>query len=128
MRDQPNILLIEADQLAAFVLPMFDPKGQALTPNLDALAQDGVVFRNAYSNSPLCCPSRASKFTGRLPSSHEVWGNGAELRSEIPTFMHFLRSAGYRNVVSGKCHFIGADQLHGFDRRLTPDMYPSRFD
>ncbi|MXY33910.1 MAG: choline-sulfatase [Boseongicola sp. SB0664_bin_43] len=128
MRSQPNILLIEADQLAAFVLPTFDPKGQAKTPNLDALARDGVVFQNAYSNSPLCCPSRASKFTGRLPSSHEVWGNGAELRSEIPTFMHFLRSAGYHNVVSGKCHFIGADQLHGFDRRLTPDMYPSRFD
>ena len=128
MKCQPNFLLIEADQLAAFALSMYDPDGQAIAPNLDSLARDGVVFRNAYSNSPLCCPSRASKFTGRLPSSHEVWGNGAELRSEIPTFMHFLRSVGYRNVASGKCHFIGADQLHGFDRRLTPDMYPSRFD
>ncbi len=128
MNEQPNILLVEADQMAAFVLSMYNPKGQAITPNLDALARDGVVFQNAYSNSPLCCPSRASKFSGRLPSSHEVWGNGAEFRSEIPTVMHFLRSAGYRCVVSGKCHFIGADQLHGFDRRLTPDMYPSRFD
>ena len=128
MTSRPNILLVEADQMAAFVLPMYNERGQARTPNLDALARDGVVFRNAYSNSPLCCPSRASMFSGRLPWSHEVWGNGAEFRSEIPTFMHFLRSAGYRNAVSGKCHFIGADQLHGFDKRLTPDMYPSRFD
>lgn len=42
--------------------------------------------------------------------------------------MHFLRSAGYRCTVSGKCHFIGADQLHGFDKRLTTDMYPAGFD
>nr|WP_306266168.1 choline-sulfatase [Pararhizobium sp. IMCC3301] len=128
MTEQPNILLIEADQLTAFVLSIYRPGGQAMTPNLDALARDGVVFENAYSNSPLCCPSRASKFSGRQPSSHEVWGNGAEFRSEIPTMMHFLRSAGYRCVVSGKCHFIGADQLHGFDKRLTTDMYPSGFD
>lgn len=125
---RPNVLLIEADQMTAFVLSMYNPNGQAKTPHLDALARDGVVFENAYSNSPICCPSRASKFTGRLPSSHEVWGNGAEFRSELPTVMHFLRSAGYRCVVSGKCHFIGADQLHGFDKRLTTDMYPAGFD
>ena len=128
MNRQPDILLIEADQLAAFVLSMYRSGAQAITPNLDKLADQGVVFENAYCNSPLCCPSRASKFTGRLPSSHEVWGNGAEFRSELPTMMHFLRSVGYRCVVSGKCHFIGADQCHGFDKRLTTDMYPSGFD
>lgn len=104
---RPNILLIEADQMAAFVLSMYAQGGQAKTPNLDALAAEGVVFENAYSNSPICCPSRASKFTGRLPSTHEVWGNGAEFRSELPTMMHFLRSEGYRCAVSGKCHFLG---------------------
>lgn len=124
---KPNILLIEADQMAAFPLSFYNPDGQALTPNLDALARTGVVFDNAYSNSPLCCPSRASKFTGRLPSGHEVWGNGSEFAADIPTMMHFLKSSGYRTAVSGKCHFIGPDQLHGFDRRLTTDMYPSDF-
>ena len=125
---RPNILLIEADQMAAFPLSFCDPRGQALTPNLDALAEAGVVFANAYCNSPLCCPSRASKFTGQLPSAHEVWGNGAEFRASLPTMMPFLRSGGYRTVASGKTHFIGPDQLHGFDRRLTTDMYPSNFD
>ena len=126
--EHPNILLIEADQMAAFPLEFCNPDGQAKTPNLSALACDGLVFENAYCNSPLCSPSRASKFTGRLPTSHQVWGNGAELTSGTPTMMHFLRSAGYRTACSGKCHFVGADQLHGFDRRLTTDMYPSNFD
>ena len=125
---KPNILLIEADQMAAFPLSFCNANGQAITPHLDALARDGVVFENAYCNSPLCAPSRASKFTGRLPTSHEVWGNGSELHSDIPTMMHFLRSEGYRTNCSGKCHFVGRDQLHGFDRRLTTDMYPSNFD
>ncbi len=128
MTDCPNILLIETDQMAAFPLEFQNPGGQAITPNLSALASEGIVFENAYCNSPLCSPSRASKFTGRLPTSHQVWGNGAELSSQTPTMMHFLRSAGYRTVCSGKCHFVGADQLHGFDRRLTTDMYPSNFD
>ena len=52
---------------------------------------------------------------------------GSEFSSDIPTMMHFLRHAGYRNIVSGKTHFIGADQSHGFDRRLTTDIYPSDF-
>ncbi len=128
MTNRPNILLIEADQMAAFPLEFYDPEGQAKTPNLSELARNGIVFESAYCNSPLCSPSRASKFSGRLPTSHQVWGNGAELSSETPTMMHFLRSAGYRTVCSGKCHFVGADQLHGFDRRLTTDMYPSNFD
>ena len=114
--------------MAAFPLGFCNSDGQAKTPNLNELASGGVVFENAYCNSPLCSPSRASKFTGRLPTSHHVWGNGAELPSETPTMMHFLRSSGYRTVCSGKCHFVGADQLHGFDHRLTTDMYPSNFD
>ena len=114
--------------MAAFPLSFYRPDGQAITPNLDAMAREGVVFENAYCNSPLCSPSRASKFSGRLPTSHEVWGNGSEFHSDIPTVMHFLRSSGYRTVCSGKCHFVGGDQLHGFDRRLTTDMYPSNFD
>lgn len=121
MTDQPNILFIQADQLTAFVLSMYRDDAQARTPNLDALAAEGVVMENAYSNCPICCPARASQFSGRLPSTHEVWGNGAEFCAKIPTVAHFLRSVGYECVVSGKCHFIGPDQLHGFDRRLTTD-------
>ncbi len=122
---KPNIILIQADQMASFVLPFYNSKGQAIAPNLAKLAAEGVLFTNAYCNSPLCAPSRTCMFTGTNSSRNEVWGNGSEFSSDQPTMMHFLRHAGYRNVVSGKTHFIGADQLHGFDKRLTTDIYPS---
>ena len=124
---KPNILFIQADQMASFVLPIYNPNGQAIIPNLTALADDGVVFTNAYCNSPLCAPSRACMMSGTRTSHNEVWGNGSEFHSDIPTLMHHLRGAGYRTVVTGKTHFIGADQLHGFDKRLTTDIYPADF-
>ena len=106
---------------------MIGPYGQkaAITPNLDRLARDGVVFDNAYCNSPLCVPSRMSMFTGKLANDIDVWDNAAELRSEFPTMMHCLRKAGYQTAVSGKTHFIGPDQLHGFHERMTPCIYPT---
>ncbi|HEX9518067.1 MAG TPA: choline-sulfatase, partial [Streptosporangiaceae bacterium] len=47
--------------------------------------------------------------------------------SAIPTFAHYLRGAGYRTVLAGKMHFCGPDQLHGFEERLTTDIYPADF-
>ncbi len=63
--------------------------------------------------------------TGLLPSRTRTYDNAAEFTSEIPTFAHYLRSAGYRTVLSGKMHFCGPDQLHGFEERLTTDIYPA---
>lgn len=122
----PNILFIMVDQLTPF---MIGPYGQraAITPNLDRLAREGAVFDNAYCNAPLCVPSRTSMFTGRLPARVESWDNASEFKADIPTFVHYLRSAGYRCAVSGKTHFIGPDQYHGFHQRLTPCIFPTHF-
>jgi choline-sulfatase len=122
----PNILFIMVDQMTPFMIGPYGQKA-AITPNLDRLARDGVVFDNAYCNSPLCVPSRMSMFTGKLANDIDVWDNAAELRSEFPTMMHCLRKAGYQTSVSGKTHFIGPDQLHGFHERLTPCIYPTHF-
>jgi arylsulfatase A-like enzyme len=65
---RPNILYIMADQLAAPLLKMHDPDSVIQTPNLDKLAETGVVFDKAYCNSPLCAPSRFCMVTGQLPS------------------------------------------------------------
>jgi len=100
----------------------------AQTPHLDSLAKAGCVFERAYCNSPICAASRASLMTGRLPSEIGVYDNGAELPAAVPTFCHALRRHGYRTVLSGKMHFVGPDQLHGFEERLTTDIYPSGFD
>ena len=115
------------DQLAASWLPSGGhPLVQA--PVLGALARDGVVFEQAYCASPLCAPSRAALLTGRLPSRTGVYDNAAELRASEPTFVHHLRAAGYATCLSGKMHFVGPDQLHGFEERLTTDVYPADLD
>jgi choline-sulfatase len=85
------------------------------------------VFESAYCNSPLCAPSRYVFMSGKLPSAIGAFDNAAELPSEVLTFGHHLRHAGYRTILSGKMHFCGADQLHGFEERLTTDIYPADF-
>src|SRR5216684_3997342 len=62
-----------------------------------------------------------------VPSRTRTYDNAAEFTSEIPTFAHYLRRAGYRTVLSGKMHFCGPDQLHGFEERLTTDIYPADY-
>ena len=122
----PNILIFMVDQLAG---PFF-PDGPAEwlhAPNLKALSARSVRFANAYTASPLCAPARAAFMSGQLPSRTGVYDNAAEFRSDIPTFAHHLRRAGYRTALSGKMHFVGPDQMHGFEERLTTDIYPADF-
>jgi choline-sulfatase len=123
---KPNILFISADQLPASTVGAYG-NSVVKTPHLDSLAETGVVFENCYCNSPLCAPSRASLFSGQLVSNLGVYDNGCEMKASELTFVHFLRIAGYRTALSGKGHFIGPDQLHGFEERLTTDIYPSSF-
>ncbi|KAI8296569.1 Choline-sulfatase [Colletotrichum sp. SAR11_240] len=123
---QPNILFIMADQLAAPQLKMYNPESQIKTPNLDALAAQSVQFDSAYCPSPLCAPSRMSLISGLLPMKIGAYDNAAQISSEIPTYAHYLRLKGYQTALAGKMHFIG-DQLHGYETRLTSDIYPGDF-
>jgi choline-sulfatase len=122
----PNVLIVMADQMAPAFLPIY---GHPLTraPNLQALARSGVVFDSAYCNSPLCSPSRASFMSGSLPSRSRAYDNAAEFGADVPTFAHCLRLRGYQTILSGKMHFCGPDQMHGFEERLTTDIYPADF-
>ena len=125
-RKRPNILFVMFDQMAALSLPVYGhPVVRA--PHLSALARRGTVFENAYCAAPLCSPSRFGMLTGRLASRFGGFDNGAELPAEVPTFLHHLRRAGYRTCLSGKMDFTGADQLHGYEERLTTDLSPSDF-
>jgi choline-sulfatase len=123
---QPNILVVMCDQLTPSLTGAYGHP-VVRTPNMDRLAREGVRFDAAYTPSPLCAPARASFMTGRYASSLGVYDNGAAFDSDVPTFAHYLTNAGYETVLSGKMHFVGADQLHGFRRRLTTDCYPSNF-
>ena len=121
-----NFVIVMADQLAAQTVGAYGHP-VVRTPNMDALAAAGVVFDNAYCPSPLCAPSRASMMTGQMPSRIGAYDNAAELPASVPTFAHYLRRMGYQTCLSGKMHFVGPDQLHGFEERLTTDIYPADF-
>lgn len=122
----PDILLLQADQLAPHFLPAYGHP-VTLAPHLSGLAAGGAVFDAAYCNSPLCAPSRSSMLTGRMPSEIGVHDNASPLSPAVPTFAHRLRVRGYRTVLAGKMHFVGPDQLHGFEERLCTDIYPADF-
>ena len=126
MSEKPNILFLQVDQLAAAYLRTY---GNAIckADNIEALAAGGVVFERAYCNFPLCAPSRFSMATGQLCSATGTYDNAAEMPATIPTYAHYLRAAGYQTALSGKMHFIGPDQFHGFEIRLTADIYPADY-
>ncbi len=123
---RPNILIFMVDQLNGKLFPD-GPADWLHAPNLKALAARSTRFRNAYTASPLCAPGRASYMSGLLPSRSRVYDNAAEFSADIPTYAHHLRRAGYQTCLSGKMHFVGPDQLHGFEERLTTDIYPADF-
>jgi len=126
MTRQPNILILMVDQLTGTLFPD-GPAGFLHAPNLRALAARSQRFARAYTASPLCAPGRASFMSGQLPHRTRVYDNAAEFGSDVPTYAHHLRRAGYRTCLSGKMHFVGPDQLHGFEERLTTDVYPADF-
>ena len=123
---RPNIVLIMADQLTPFTTGAY---GHPLvkTPAIDALAARGVRFDSAYTNAPLCAPARFAFMAGQHVTKIAAYDNASEFKSSIPTFAHHLRQLGYNTCLSGKMHFVGPDQLHGFAERITTDIYPSDF-
>ena len=123
---RPNFLFIMADQLAAPALRAYGDQ-IVRAPAIDSLANQGVVFENAYCNLPMCGPSRASMHAGKLPFSIGMYDNASEFMASIPTFSHYLRGLGYQVELCGKMHFVGADQLHGYNKRHTTEIYPANF-
>ncbi len=125
--DRPNILLLMSDEHPVFMAGCYgDPVVK--TPTMDRLAEEGALFDAAYCPSPICAPSRAAMMTGRHVHAIEVWDNASPLRCDWPTFAHSFRNAGYLTVLCGKMHFVGPDQMHGFEERWTQDIYPATFD
>ena len=102
---QPNILFIYSDQHRADAMGC---AGNALihTPNLDRLASEGVRFTQAWTESPICQPARASLLTGLYPHQHGIIGNfTGECRPEWRTYPRMLQEAGYSTAVIGKTHY-----------------------
>lgn len=123
---KPNFLIIMSDEHA----PMYTSvHGHPIvqTPNMERLAEEGATFDAAYCNSPLCMPSRMSFMTGRLIHNIGAWDNVTPLRPDVVTWAHRLGAQGYDIALSGKQHFGGADQYHGFHQQLARDLHSERY-
>src|SRR5690606_10800118 len=113
MNKKPNILFVVCDQMTVALTGMYGHP-VVKTPHLNRLAQEGIRFDAAYSPIPICAPARACLVSGRYGSDIGIYDNGSCLASDIPCMPHYLTNADYDCVLSGKMHFIGPDQLHGF--------------
>lgn len=126
MSDKPNILIVLSDQMTPQLTGAYG-HNVVKTPNLNMLCESGIRFDAAYTNSPICAPARASLISGRYVSEIGAYDNGVNFPADIPTFLHMLRLEGYDVVASGKMHYLGPDQLHGLEERLTQDIYPANY-
>jgi N-acetylglucosamine-6-sulfatase len=104
----PNIVFILVDDLSRNLLA---PIAGVQTPNLDAMRADGTVFANYFVTDSLCCPSRSSIFTGKLPHNTQVFTNTPPLggygafmahQNDAHTFAVALQNAGYKTAMLGK--------------------------
>ncbi|GGB79535.1 sulfatase [Marinobacterium zhoushanense] len=103
MSKQPNFVMIVTDQQRADWLSCM---GHTVinTPNIDKLAETGLLFSEFHTASPVCMPNRASILTGRYPSVHGLRYNGCALSSRANTFVEVLREGGYKTAAIGKSH------------------------
>jgi choline-sulfatase len=121
----PNIILITLDTTRADRMG-FLGSGRGLTPNLDILAKQSIVFTRAYAQVPLTTPSHAALLTGTYPQFNHVEDLGSRLQAEIPYLPDLLHRHGYHTAA-----FVGAQILDpastapGFERGF--DVYDANF-
>ena len=90
------------------------------TPNIDALAQSGATFKNAYCNSPLCVPSRSSMVTGQYVNKIKSWGNNMPWHGNVTSWNQILQENDYQTISIGKLHFRSTKDNNGFDEEIIP--------
>ena len=120
---RPNVLVLMSDQHNPFVS---SPYGHPFvrTPAIQALADRGVTFENAYCASPLCVPSRSAFLTGLPVHDLGAWDNSCPLPLTEPTWAHRLNAVGYATTLCGRMSIGGPNQMHGFAARIHPEMRP----
>lgn len=129
MEDKPNIVLITTDTQRWDTLKCMGNE-HAISPNLDKLASEGVLFTNAHTSSPVCSPTRCSLLTGLHTPIHGCIENGINRRTDVEVFPDYLKKQGYTNIMVGKTHFGPVPDsfdiqyvLHGEKSSNSDDFY-----
>ncbi|TKG95635.1 sulfatase [Puteibacter caeruleilacunae] len=148
--DKPNVLFILVDDLGYSDVSYMNYKSGIHTPNIDKLADTGVIFTNAYAACPVCSPTRASILTGKYPATLKLTchipGMGMEkylnklkkgkplqeayFRDHLPTgeitIAEELAEAGYDTGFFGKWHLAGEGSIHTKDGIVNADYHPDK--
>ena len=117
---RPNILLIMTDQ-HRFDAVSYLNHHLKLTPNLDNVAEDSMIFTNAYTPAPTCGPARAAIKSGMYPPGCGVVQNITGFKPGVELFTERLQKQGYETGLSGKLHLSPAHASHGFDYKSLHD-------
>ncbi len=121
--ERPNIVYIHSHDTGRYI----EPYGHYIsTPNLQKFADEGMLFRQAFSASPTCSPARASLLTGMTPGCNGMWGlahRGFRLNDYAQTFVRMLKGAGYATALAGVQHIVAGDpqecaEIIGYDTLL----------
>ncbi len=123
VKKQPNILIIMADDCTYTDLPVYGGTNLKL-PNIENLANNGVVFNKAFLSMSMCVPCRAELHTGRYPMSNGVCWNHVNARSDIKGTGQYLKPLGYRVGLAGKLHLnplpiYQFEMVEGVERNCT---------
>lgn len=114
-----NVLMLMSDE---HNFRLSTPYGhqRVQTPNMDRLAERGVVFDAAYCNSPLCAPSRSSLMSGLLPHQTRIYNNCCVFRHSYPSYGSVLNDQGIHTVYIGKTDAYDTAERLGFSEMLLP--------
>ena len=114
-----NLLILLSDEHNKRMLGV-SGHSHVKTPNLDKLASEGVLFENAYCNSPICVPSRAILATGRYNAEIGYWDNADPYDGKIPSWGHRAVQGNCDAVSIGKLHFLDDQAPTGFSEQINP--------
>ncbi len=124
--ERPNVLVIMADQHRFDCIGSYGNE-DVKTPNIDALANNGVQFNNSFCPYPICTPSRYSMLTGLYVHQHLGYGNSSTVPEGLATYPKVLRDAGYNTKVVGKMHTTPVYYDVGFDEELLAEQGHGQF-
>lgn len=117
---KPNIIFFFADQQRWDTIGAYGQK-LPVTPNLDAMAKEGVLFENAFTMQPVCGPARAALQTGTYPTSTGCYRNGRALPQDARTIAHHFNDNGYETAYIGKWHLASNDSENAKGSLLTDE-------